>query len=165
MNLSELITTLPLQPEPGQRWAVLGQETEAFAARLKIRPEAILPHPEAITPAFDHFLLAGALSAEAEPVAWLKRLSQALPEGATLAVIDWQGDGPLDQGPDLERRFKRGKLYRLLRQAEEELLSAELDVDALARTLDRLATLPLDLQQPARTSPLALAFRSATSNT
>jgi nitrite reductase/ring-hydroxylating ferredoxin subunit len=117
MNLSELITTLPLQPEPGQRWAVLGQEAEAFAARLKIRLEAILPQPEAITPAFDHFLLAGALSAEAEPVAWLKRLGQALPEGATLAVIDWQGDGPLDQGPDLERRFKRGKLYRLLRQA------------------------------------------------
>lgn len=44
---------------------------------------------------------------------------------------------------------------RLLRQAEEELLSAELDEDALARTLDRLASLPLDLQRPARTSPLA----------
>ena len=44
---------------------------------------------------------------------------------------------------------------RLLRQAEDELLSAELDVDALARTLDRLAALPLDLQRPARTSPLA----------
>ncbi|MFN3302292.1 MAG: ligase-associated DNA damage response DEXH box helicase [Roseateles sp.] len=44
---------------------------------------------------------------------------------------------------------------RLLRQAEEELLSAELDVDALARTLDRLAALPLDLQRPRKTSPLA----------
>ncbi len=44
---------------------------------------------------------------------------------------------------------------RLLRQAEEELLSAELDVDALSRTLDRLAALPLDLRQPTRTSPLA----------
>jgi ATP-dependent Lhr-like helicase len=48
---------------------------------------------------------------------------------------------------------------RLLRQAEEELLSAELDVDALARTLDRLAALPLDLQHPARTSPLAFPLR------
>ncbi len=44
---------------------------------------------------------------------------------------------------------------RLLRQAEEELLSAELDEDALARTLDRLASLPLDLRRPTRTSPLA----------
>ena len=35
------------------------------------------------------------------------------------------------------------------------MLSAELDVDALARTLDRMAALPLDLQRPARTSPLA----------
>ncbi|MCE4556900.1 ligase-associated DNA damage response DEXH box helicase [Pelomonas cellulosilytica] len=44
---------------------------------------------------------------------------------------------------------------RLLRQAEEELLSAELDVDALARTLARLAALPLQIQRPARMSPLA----------
>ncbi|MFT7722985.1 MAG: ligase-associated DNA damage response DEXH box helicase [Roseateles sp.] len=44
---------------------------------------------------------------------------------------------------------------RLLRQAEEELLSAELDVDALARTLDRLAALPLALRPLARSSPLA----------
>jgi nitrite reductase/ring-hydroxylating ferredoxin subunit len=117
MNLSEFIATLPLQPQPAQRWAVLGQEAEAFTARLNLGPEAILPQPEAITPAYNHFLLAGALSAEAEPVAWLSRLSQALPQGATLAVIDWQGDGPLEQGPDLERRFKRGKLYRLLREA------------------------------------------------
>ncbi|HXV43276.1 MAG TPA: hypothetical protein VEC96_09450, partial [Anaerolineae bacterium] len=117
MNLSELVKTLPIEPQSTQRWAVLGQEAEAFAASLKVGLEAILPHPEVITPAFDHFLLAGALSAEAEPIAWLRRLSQALPEGATLAVIDWQGDGPLDQGPDLERRFKRGKLYRLLREA------------------------------------------------
>ena len=44
---------------------------------------------------------------------------------------------------------------RLLRQAEEELLSAELELDSLARTLDRLASMPLDVQRPARTSPLA----------
>jgi len=44
---------------------------------------------------------------------------------------------------------------RLLRQAEEELLSSELDVDLLARTLDRMAALPLDVQRPTRTSPLA----------
>ena len=44
---------------------------------------------------------------------------------------------------------------RLLRQAEAELLSAELDVDALGRTLARLAALPLDLRQLARPTPLA----------
>jgi len=44
---------------------------------------------------------------------------------------------------------------RLLRQAQDELLSAELDVDSLGRTLARLAAMPLDLQRPVRTSPLA----------
>lgn len=44
---------------------------------------------------------------------------------------------------------------RLLRQAEEELLQAELEVDSLARTLARLSALPLLLQRPQRTSPLA----------
>lgn len=48
---------------------------------------------------------------------------------------------------------------RLLQQAQQELLSAELDVDALAGTLDRLAALPLDLQAPEHTSPLAFPLR------
>ena len=44
---------------------------------------------------------------------------------------------------------------RLLHQAEAELLSAELDVDALGRTLGRMAAQTLDLQKPARPTPLA----------
>ncbi|RZL32278.1 MAG: ligase-associated DNA damage response DEXH box helicase, partial [Rubrivivax sp.] len=44
---------------------------------------------------------------------------------------------------------------RLLRQAEAELLSSELDVEALGRTLDRMAAQELDLRQPARMTPLA----------
>ena len=44
---------------------------------------------------------------------------------------------------------------QLLRQAESELLSAELDVDALARTLERLAAQQLDVQHPKRPPPLA----------
>jgi ATP-dependent Lhr-like helicase len=44
---------------------------------------------------------------------------------------------------------------QLLRQAESELLSAELDVDALAHTLQRLAAQRLDVQHPARPTPLA----------
>jgi len=117
MNLSELITLLPIQLQPGKRWAVLGPEAEAVALRLKLGQADILPHPDAIGPEYDHLLLVGALSVEAEAVTWLKRVSETLPEGTTLVVIDWQGDGPLDQGPDLEQRFKRGKLYRLLRES------------------------------------------------
>lgn len=48
---------------------------------------------------------------------------------------------------------------RLLRQAEEELLSAELDVQALGQTLQRLAGMTLCLQHPARTTPLAFPLR------
>ena len=44
---------------------------------------------------------------------------------------------------------------RLLHQAEAELLSAELDVDALGRTLERMAAQELDIQQPARATPLS----------
>lgn len=44
---------------------------------------------------------------------------------------------------------------RLLRQAEAELLSAELDVDALGRALARMAAQTLDLRQPVRPTPLA----------
>ncbi|MCY4747434.1 ligase-associated DNA damage response DEXH box helicase [Pelomonas sp. UHG3] len=44
---------------------------------------------------------------------------------------------------------------RLLRQAEAELLGAELDVTALARLLARLASQALVLRQPPRPTPLA----------
>jgi nitrite reductase/ring-hydroxylating ferredoxin subunit len=113
MNLSDLTPTLPLQPQPGQRWAVLGPEAEAF--RAKFHTEAV--PADNIDPAeLDGLLLAGALSAAAEATLWLKQILASLPEGAALVVVDWQGDGPLDLGPDLERRFKRGRLSRLLRE-------------------------------------------------
>lgn len=44
---------------------------------------------------------------------------------------------------------------RLLAQAQAELLSAELDVDALAGALDRMAVQTLLVQHPARPTPLA----------
>ncbi|MFG6468367.1 ligase-associated DNA damage response DEXH box helicase [Roseateles sp. BYS87W] len=44
---------------------------------------------------------------------------------------------------------------RLLQQAQQELLSAELDVDALGAALTRMARQTLDLQHPARPTPLA----------
>ena len=54
---------------------------------------------------------------------------------------------------DVFRQHEPGN--RLLRQAENELLSTELDVDALARTLARLAAQALDVQRPQRPTPLA----------
>jgi ATP-dependent helicase Lhr and Lhr-like helicase len=44
---------------------------------------------------------------------------------------------------------------RLLRQAETELLSAELDVDSLGQTLARMATQQLDVRHLTRPTPLA----------
>lgn len=115
MNLADLVTTIPL--EPNLRWVVLGSEAEAFAAKLALGPEEILPDADFISPKLQGLLLAGALSAEVEATTWLDQLLAALPEQARLLVIEWQGDGPLDVGPDLKRRFKRGKLCRHLRQA------------------------------------------------
>ncbi len=124
MNLADLITTLPFQP--GQCWAILGPEARAFAAKLGLDRDDIVPHPDLIGPKLKGLVLAGALSAEVEATVWLRRLCESLPEGTTLIIIEWQGDGPLDVGPDLERRFKRGKLCRQLREAgfsQIELLS------------------------------------------
>lgn len=115
MNLADLVTILPI--EPGLRWAVLGSEAEAFASKLAFAREDILPNANFISPKLQGLLLAGALSAEGEPEVWLGRLLTALPDQARLMVIDWQGDGPLDVGPGLERRFKRGRLCRQLREA------------------------------------------------
>lgn len=115
MKLAELVTTIPIEPD--LRWAVLGPEAEAFAAKLALEPEEILPGADFISPKLQGLLLAGALSAEVEAGVWLDQLLVALPKRAMLMVIEWQGDGPLDVGPDLERRFKRGKLCRHLRQA------------------------------------------------
>jgi nitrite reductase/ring-hydroxylating ferredoxin subunit len=113
MNLSDLISILPIQPRPGQRWAVLGPEAEAFGAKFHLVAE---PTDNTALSELDGLLLAGALSTAADAAAWLKQTLASLREGVALVVADWQGDGPLDLGPDLERRFKRGRLARLLRE-------------------------------------------------
>lgn len=115
MKLADLVTTVPIEPD--LRWAVLGPEAEPLAAKLAFERGDILPSANFISPKLQGLLLAGALSAQADAAAWLDQLLAALPERATLTVIDWQGDGPLEVGPDLERRFKRGRLCRQLRQA------------------------------------------------
>ncbi|MCK6630409.1 MAG: Rieske (2Fe-2S) protein [Anaerolineae bacterium] len=115
MNLANLVTAIPIEPD--LRWAILGPEAEAFAAKLALGSEEILPGADFMNPKLQGLVLAGALSAEMEATTWLDQLLAALPERARLIVIEWQGDGPLDVGPELERRFKRGKLCRHLRQA------------------------------------------------
>ncbi len=115
MKLADLVTTIPIEPD--LCWAVLGLEADAFASKLTFEQDDILPSANFISPKLQGLLLAGALSAEADAATWLGQLLAALPERATLMVIDWQGDGPLDVGPDLERRFKRGRLCRQLREA------------------------------------------------
>lgn len=117
MHLSELVTILPVQAQPGQRWAILGSEAEEFGPKFLASGQPVnLPDADTQRVELDGLLLAGALSAEAEPVAWLEQLVTPLPERTSLIVIEWQGDGPLDIGPDLEWRFKRGRLCRLLRE-------------------------------------------------
>jgi nitrite reductase/ring-hydroxylating ferredoxin subunit len=119
LTLAKFVTPLRLQTHSHQRWAVLGPEAEAFKANLypaKIEHDSM----EQLTvglPELDGLLLAGALSTVGAAPAWLQQLAKPLKVGATLVVLDWQADGPLDVGPELDRRFKRGRLYRLLREA------------------------------------------------
>lgn len=118
MKLANLITHLPLQLTPGQRWAVLGPEVTEFQAKLRdlVGHVVGLTEDNIMASELDGLFLAGALSAAAEPITWLQELIAPLKQGATLIVIDWQADGPLDAGPELHHRFNRGKLCRLLRE-------------------------------------------------
>lgn len=112
MDLAQLTTALDIEVQPGQHWAVLGPEAGAF--RLKLWPAQIY---NCLEPELDGLLLAGALSATSETTTWLEQIIKAISAGTVLVVIDWQADGPLEYGPDLARRFKRGKLCRLLRES------------------------------------------------
>jgi nitrite reductase/ring-hydroxylating ferredoxin subunit len=114
MNLTDLLTSLPIQPQPGQRWAIAGPEAAALPQKfgLTIEPAAALPQQAA---QLDGLILAGVLSAQTDAAVWLHQVAATLPAEAGLFILDWQADGPLDAGPSLECRFKRGKLLRLLR--------------------------------------------------
>lgn len=118
MKLTNLITDLSLPLPPGQRWAVLGPEAVEFETKLRhvVGQAASLTYQPATASQLDGLLLAGALSAEMEPTIWLKQIMASLKPEARLLIIDWQADGPLDAGPDLQNRFNRGKLSRLLRE-------------------------------------------------
>jgi nitrite reductase/ring-hydroxylating ferredoxin subunit len=119
MSLADLVTKLDLQIQPQERWAIAGPESEAFRPKLGVTTDTLLPlKPESI-PQLDGLLLVGALSTDVQTrlETWLKEIIALLKREAELVVVDWQADGPLDRGPDLKYRFKKGRLCRLLREA------------------------------------------------
>lgn len=111
MKLADLVRDPGIHISPDECWAVLGPEAEAFKTVL---PAVELVNSLEAEP--DGLLLAGALSAQTDADVWLTHLATAAREGTILIAIDWQADGPLDYGPDLQQRFKRGKLSRILRE-------------------------------------------------
>lgn len=112
MNLAQIVTNLNIQTQPGQCWAVLGPEAEAFG--VKLHPAQLF---DQLDPDLDGLLLARVLSSQVEAASWLEQVVTSLKDEAVLVVIDWQYEGPPNYGPDLEWRFKRGKLCRLLRES------------------------------------------------
>jgi nitrite reductase/ring-hydroxylating ferredoxin subunit len=116
MDLTQLVARFDLPIRPGEQWAAAGPGQDAWPARFPavvwqpFRPEIGLQ--------LDGLLLAGALSggSPAQAEAWLRQTAGRLKESARLIVIEWQADGPLEVGPELEHRFKKGRLGRLLRQ-------------------------------------------------
>lgn len=112
MELSELVKNLKLETDYHERWAVLGPEADKF--KPKLDPAQTV---DSLEPDLDGILLVGLLSASPNAMTTLEKVVASVKEGASLAVIDWQYDGPLDRGPDLEQRFKQGNLCRLLRES------------------------------------------------
>ena len=136
MSLIDLVNELNIEVHTQERWVVLGPEAHQFARLL---------HPAEISfevgPNLDGLLLAGILSTKSDASVWLRDLIASLREGSRLVAVDWQADGPPAPGPDIEQRFRRGKLCRLLREA------------GLA-TLDILASQPLYyIVQASKTRP------------
>ena len=131
MHLSQLVTQLEIAAQPDRRWLVLGPEADVFASRLQ--PASVKPvfHQNQVTltsePAYDGLLLAGALSTGTDSLAWLEPLLAAIKTGTNLVVVDWQADGRLDFGPDLEYRVKQGKLRRILRAAGFDQVQVMID--------------------------------------
>jgi nitrite reductase/ring-hydroxylating ferredoxin subunit len=131
MRLSQLVTQFEIAIQPGQRWLVLGPEAAVFAGRLPAARAKPVFYQSQVTlasePAYDGLLLAGALSAGPDTLAWLEPLLATVELGTSLVVIDWQADGLLDYGPELEYRFKRGKLCRTLRAAGFDQIQVMVD--------------------------------------
>lgn len=111
MMLTDLAANIDLQIDSGSggRWTVLGPEVETDRFRAKLASTKLLDHTK---PNPDGLILVGAISAQSAPLAWLAEKTEALNDGNSVVVIDWQYDGPVDSGPPLERRLRKGKVRR-----------------------------------------------------
>jgi nitrite reductase (NADH) small subunit len=115
MNLSRLVTDLDI--EAGQRWSVLGLDTQDFESVLAVQLQAsFLLFEQKNVSEIDGVLLFGALSTSVDPLGTLGQVTESLTEGSTVLVVDWQADGPLNIGPALERRVKKGRVRRHLKE-------------------------------------------------
>lgn len=119
MKLAELIPTIDIQVQPEERWSIFGPEAELFSSKLKPGEDNLPQFTKDLIPHLDGLLLTGALSTttSSPPENWLKQIIVSMREAATLVVIDWQDDGLPNYGPPLERRLKKGRLCRLLRES------------------------------------------------
>lgn len=117
MKLSQLVTNLNIAINPNEQWAITGPEAGAFAVKLTQGRNGLSPFNRQLASSLDGLILAGALSDIEAAETWLADLAAELPANITLIIVDWQADGPLDIGPDLNRRVKQGRARRLLREA------------------------------------------------
>ena len=112
MQLSDLIEVSNFEQEITHNWSIFGPEAGVFVSKLGIK---LAPYSETNISNLDGLLLAGTLSSRLDPQEWLVQVTEQMKTGAVLIIIDWQSDGLLNYGPELERRFKKGRLQRLLR--------------------------------------------------
>ena len=118
MTLTQIINeNLPFKIPPNESWASYGDEATSLTTKFGLPITVMFDVSEDRLSILDGLLLLGALSSQAEPQSWLKQVITPLKINSVLLVIDWQDDGPLDQGPPLKNRFKKGQLRRLLHES------------------------------------------------
>lgn len=116
MSLIEFIKPFPNPINPDETWSAVGPEAETFWSKF-VPNGQLQPFSQDNLSHLNGLLMIGALSTTPEPESRLARIVNLMPENSTLLVIDWQDDGPLNYGPDLDDRFKKGYLRRLLRES------------------------------------------------
>ncbi len=120
MQLFDIVETNPLQIKSGHCWSAIGVEIDAFTAKFGIA-DKLVPFKQQNIASLDGLLMVGALSTPEksadERELWLRQLVEQMKEGVTVVAVDWQDDGPLNYGPDLSVRFKKGRLCRCLRES------------------------------------------------
>jgi nitrite reductase/ring-hydroxylating ferredoxin subunit len=112
MQLIDTIPPFSLKTTPAEQWLISGPAAWQWANLFGLTSPV-----ESMQPGLAGILLAEVLSNRDDAATWLEQWLPTLDLGTRLVIIEWQADGPLEPGPSLERRFKRGRLCRLLREA------------------------------------------------